>query len=551
MRPPNLITDHSREEKALGEAGVTNVSKKLGLFLMAAFVMSICGVALLWILDVESGSAKSTCSPAGAPPASANESALQTPGKEAGILARLAATNAWLKQRLKACERALEENSPLTHRTLPWLQAFSCRFLGHGNEKVYVGREGWLFYRPDVDHLLGTGFLRERPGNGGRVPDPLPALVRFKEDLAARGIRLLVVPVPSKPAIAPGYLSPRFSNAAAPLENPSYPLFLQLLRSNGIGVLDLSPPLAEMTRSDPSPCFLRTDTHWRPDGMERAAALVAAKIGETPQVPSAGSECFHRAPSVTVTNRGDLAVMLKLPPDTNLYPPETVTIHPVVGPDGKPWQPAASPDVLVLGDSFARIYSGEDLGWGMSAGFAEQLSFFLQRPVDLLAINAGGASTTRQALARAPERLNGVRTVVYEFAMRELTSGDWRVIPLPSSVEKKPLPDQAPRRINGTIAGITVPPSPGASPYRDVITCLYLKDVSGTGEREILVFLYGMRNNALTGASTLHEGQTVYLQVVPWSTKEAELGSIQRIEPSGREAELEGVYWSDDYSRAP
>ena len=32
-------------------------------------------------------------------------------------------------------------------------------WLGAGNERVYVGRDGWLFYRPDVEYLTGRGFL--------------------------------------------------------------------------------------------------------------------------------------------------------------------------------------------------------------------------------------------------------------------------------------------------------------------------------------------------------------------------------------------------------
>lgn len=552
MRPPNLITDHSREETALREAGVTSVSARLSMFLTAAFLLSICCVAVPCLLDGSSlhplfVTSKSV--PADFLAAPATDVGLPAPWSMSGVLTRLVATNATLKQRLKTFEQSLGEVSPLTRRMLPWLQAFSCRFLGRGNEKVYIGREGWLFYRPDVDHLLGDGFLKRRPGGEERASDPMPALIRFKEDLAARGIGLLVIPVPSKAAIAPFFLSSKFLSTEAPLENPSYPVFLRQLASHGIDVLDLCIPLSRMTTGDAAPCYLKTDTHWTPDGMEHAADLAARRIRETTGHSSGDQVAFQPARPVEVTNRGDLAAMLKLPENAPIYPRESVTIRPVIGPDGKPWKPAPSSGVLVLGDSFARIYSGADLGWGTSAGFAEQLSRFLQRPVDLLAINAGGASATRQALARSPERLRGVKTVVYEFAMRELTSGDWRIIPIPHESSAKPASSHGPAVIEGTIVGLTAPPA--SSPYRDVITSLHLKDVRGAGKGEVLVFVYGVRNRLQTGASLLHPGDRVFLRVVPWETKEAELGSIQRIEPAGPAADLEEIYWSDDYSTSP
>jgi alginate O-acetyltransferase complex protein AlgJ len=71
------------------------------------------------------------------------------------------------------------------------------------------------------------------------------------------------------------------------------------------------------------------------------------------------------------------------------------------------------------------------LGWGTSAGFAEQLSYALRRPVDRLVQNDQGAFATREMLRREPDRLDGKRVVVYQFAVRELAFGDWKVIPLP------------------------------------------------------------------------------------------------------------------------
>jgi alginate O-acetyltransferase complex protein AlgJ len=86
---------------------------------------------------------------------------------------------------------------------------------------------------------------------------------------------------------------------------------------------------------------------------------------------------------------------------------------------------------LVLGDSFSNIYSLPTMGWGEAAGFVEHLSLALGRPVDRLVQNDNGASATRLALARDPDRLASARVVVWQFAARELASGDWVPVSLP------------------------------------------------------------------------------------------------------------------------
>jgi alginate O-acetyltransferase complex protein AlgJ len=92
-------------------------------------------------------------------------------------------------------------------------------------------------------------------------------------------------------------------------------------------------------------------------------------------------------------------------------------------------------DVLVLGDSFSNIYSLASLGWGDAAGFTEQVSYTLRRPVDRILQNSDGAFATRALLRRdiaaGSDRLAGKRVVVYQFAARELTIGDWQLIDLP------------------------------------------------------------------------------------------------------------------------
>jgi alginate O-acetyltransferase complex protein AlgJ len=125
--------------------------------------------------------------------------------------------------------------------------------------------------------------------------------------------------------------------------------------------------------------------------------------------------------------------MLDLPPDQTLFPPERVALRFIVDADGNPWRASPDADVLLLGDSFSNIYSLASMGFGESAGLAEQLSFVLQRPIDRVVQNDDGAYATREILQRsregsdADDRLAGKRVVVWQFAARELMFGDWRV----------------------------------------------------------------------------------------------------------------------------
>lgn len=122
--------------------------------------------------------------------------------------------------------------------------------------------------------------------------------------------------------------------------------------------------------------------------------------------------------------------MLDLPEGSGLLQPETVWLRRVVQSDGSPWRATRGADVLLLGDSFSNIYSLESMGWGTSAGFAEHLSLALRRPVDRLVQNDEGAFATRAMVQREPERLRGTRVVIYQFAVRELAQGDWKVLPI-------------------------------------------------------------------------------------------------------------------------
>jgi alginate O-acetyltransferase complex protein AlgJ len=532
--PPKI--DLSREEAAQREVGETSFSPGTRSILIIAFILTLLAVSLIqaWM---ESSSSSPRCLEIW----KSLPRALHAFQQSTILIPAITAANESLKKDFKNYEKSLEEESFLMQQALPPMQHFTLKYLGLGNEKVYPGRSGWLYYRPDVDYVTGPGFLQASERlQSAKSLSPLPALIRFRKDLAAHGIRLILLPVPVKPVIDPESLSK--SAPQLPLQNSSFPAFLAELDKNGIEYIDPTARMISAKQSQGTPQFLKTDSHWTPESMEAVAREVAYRIDQ--QTHERRNPV--RGESLEIKNHGDLVAMLRLPDPDSLYPAETARITPVRQPDGSDWQPSPTAEILLLGDSFTNIYSTKDLGWGTSAGLAEHLSLALQMPVDRIAINAGGALTSRQTLARSPERLTGKKVVVYEFAVRDLAVGDWKVLSLPET-KVAILKEKSPRQtLRGTIKDITRAPKPGTVPYKDLIVCIHLTDIEGGNEREALVFLQGLKNNVPTAANTLNPGDKISIEPILWSTVEDKLGSINRREFSGSAADLDVIYWAED-----
>jgi hypothetical protein len=97
---------------------------------------------------------------------------------------------------------------------------------------------------------------------------------------------------------------------------------------------------------------------------------------------------------------------------------------------GKPYVDDPNSPVLVLGDSFLRIFERDEPG---SSGFVAHLAHHLGFGLTSI-VNDGGASTlVRQQLARKPALLKGKEVVIWEFVERDIRFGTegWQVIPLP------------------------------------------------------------------------------------------------------------------------
>ena len=435
-----------------------------------------------------------------------------------------------VQQSIKAYETAIEDSSLLRQWLLSPAQRFALKVFKMGNEKVIVGKDGWLFYTADHEYLVNRGFMEpevlSKRVKQGVQPDPVKAIIDFNRQLQSRGIRLIVLPVPVKPMIYPDKLN----GSKAPLQNPSFAKFKQQLEQAGITVIDIANDLAAMREAGIEP-YLKTDTHWTPTGMELAARKTAEAIKGT----AIAAPGFIRS---QVTASGDIAAMLNLPDVNRYFPAETVSIA-----DYNCRMQRNSP-VLLLGDSFVNIYSLPAMKWGGNSGFAEAWGAYLGAPVDAILRNDAGAFATRQLLSnemkRSKDRLAGKKVVVYEFAIRELTNGDWKMldISLGEARESKFISVDAPRVVTATVWAVSSVPRPNSAPYKDHVMSLHLGDIDG-GSEQALVYTVSMRDNVWTPAAGLRLGDTVKLQLTPWSEAENQYGAWNRSEFDNEELMLE------------
>ncbi|HYG74962.1 MAG TPA: hypothetical protein VEK08_08170 [Planctomycetota bacterium] len=469
------------------------------------------------------------------------------------------------RQHLRHYEEQLENASLHRKHCRLFLQQQLTQRLRFGNVHSIVGQDNWFYFMPGVSSVSGPGFLsRERQqlrikhaadeGHGELFADPMAAIVQFHEQCANAGIRLVLLPIPDKASLQPQFLSTRaFLKAPfAPPVNPDYARLLQMLREKKI---DVFSPLPEMISPDAQLRFLEQDTHWTPEWMDQVAKDLAAHI--RPHLPAVPSAPALKIEEKRVSRLGDLVDMLRLAEPTRVFQPQSVTIQRIVNAEtGKAWEATREADVLLLGDSFSNIFSAEIMGWGDAAGFAEHLSLHLQRPVDAILRNDAGAHATRQILSRElqskPERLAGKKIIVWQFAARELSVGNWMPLEMKiqttRSVTAQPeagLPAGS-TRVSGIVAEISEFPTPGTVTYKDHIFSLALKPVESADAKlngkPLMVYLWSMRNNVQTPAVRLRPGQSVRLSVRPWSQVEATHGRVNRSE---LDDPIEPPYWGE------
>jgi alginate O-acetyltransferase complex protein AlgJ len=141
---------------------------------------------------------------------------------------------------------------------------------------------------------------------------------------------------------------------------------------------------------------------------------------------------------------------------------------------------------------------------------------------------------------------------VWEFAARELSFGNWKMIEMKLG-QPAPAKFFVPKSgeevvVNGTIEAISAVPRPGTVPYKDHVLAVHLTDVATEGHAaseglESLVYLESMRDNVLTPAARFRPGDRVTLRLRSWADVSDKYEKINRSEIDDPAVQLEEPCW--------
>jgi len=304
-----------------------------------------------------------------------------------------------------------------------------------------LGKEGWLFFGPELRFVSAGSFWGKAASKVSRATkpefaDPIPAILDFYRQLKKMGVELLIVPVPPKSVIYPDFLSDSLTisreNSSVRIDS-EMKTFYQLLRKEGIQVLDLTSLFMANRFHRDETLFCKQDTHWSGNGCVLAARRIREEIEGLPWLKKIPKSAYQTAWD-SLTIEGDLWKALG---NKNL-PQEILSVRQVGTVSAGALKSIVSDmksPVLLVGDSHNLVFHAGDDMQTSGAGLPDQLALELGFPVDLAAVRGSGATPARVNLLRRAQRdpnyWKNKKLVIWCFAAREFTQSDgWKKVPL-------------------------------------------------------------------------------------------------------------------------
>ena len=299
-----------------------------------------------------------------------------------------------------------------------------------------AGLDGWLFFGGELRLLSlgqfwGNDAAKVSRAHKPDLADPVPAILDFQQQLRARGIDLLVVPVPPKASVYPEKIAVGIDVQKTD-PAPELHRFYEELRKAGVDVLDLSAIFVRNRDTAHGPVFCKTDSHWSGIGSVLAADAIADKVRG--KIPKPANAKEYVAEWKDAERDGDLATLLGH--DGHKPPPEKIAVQSVSEKGtGAAVQEDPNSPLLLLGDSHTLIYHDRDF-LPVRAGLVDQLALQLGFAPDLIGTSGSGATPVRINLYRRSMKDAGYlakkKMIVWCFAAREFTEATegWAKVPV-------------------------------------------------------------------------------------------------------------------------
>lgn len=229
--------------------------------------------------------------------------------------------------------------------------AIQFALFGEGRSGVVVGEDGWLYTQEE---------FRDYADAEAHIAARLRLIERVRDEMQQRGTQLVVALLPAKTRLYPEYLG---NQQPAALHRDLYPRVQSELARLQIATPDLLGALARC-KTEVS-VFLRTDTHWTPEGAACAAEAIASATGVD------GQQRFDTEADAPQTHRGDLLQFLPLTPYFSaLLPQPDLLVPRVTAAAGANdlLSDAPAPETVLIGTSYSA-----DAKWNFDGALRDAL----------------------------------------------------------------------------------------------------------------------------------------------------------------------------------
>jgi hypothetical protein len=367
----------------------------------------------------------------------------------------------------KALESRLEHRGYIQELVRLPYRTFLFETLQKASDRTALGNSGFLYYRDDVQFQWEPGPMSRRqeariaeardvrndafeeavqyvyrrltnqpapkPPSPPPYVNPRTMILDTVRQFNARGIPVLVVPLPGKLAIYPECYEASYPLGAGPAVNRDFPRLGESLKAEGVTVVDVIQAMWDAKARTNELLFLKMDSHWSPTGLAVAADTIAeaAKkiIGRASNSPfSTETVKLGPDPDDPIPHRpvpSDQRALLDLRNTLKYFPAETAAVTRVLNTKGYDRDGDGAP-VLLLGDSYTTFYQDHN------GGLPEQLMLRLGCGVESIAHPGATPAALLHMLSDRPAALARKKLVIWTFVDRHVNKvGEWELVPLP------------------------------------------------------------------------------------------------------------------------